>query len=292
MFGLRERFRYARCVSCSSLWSIETPEDLGRFYGAQYYSMSQASPLRHAIAARFRARTYLALPPPIARRVAGLRGVPYWVWWLAGLGLRPSSRIADVGSGSGRLLRDLAAFSFQDLWGFDPFLPGDEDDGPVHLRASAFGDVADTFDLVMFHHSLEHIADPVATLAHARELLRPGGSILVRVPIAGSWADREYGLYWVGLDAPRHLAIPSIAGMHLAARRAGLSVRRIFFDSSGLQFWGSEQYRRGIPHRDPRSVGEGGDAFSSAEVAAFDRRASQLNQSGEGDSAAFVMRSS
>ena len=290
MFGLREHFKYARCVYCSSLWCIDPPEDPSRFYDHRYYSMSVTNEPRRAIVARLRAKAYLALPPTIARRLAGRRGFPDWVGWFAGLNLRPSSRIADVGSGNGNLLRLLSAFSFQELWGFDPFIPGDRDDGGIHLRATSLDHVPDTFDLVMFNHSLEHVADPVEVLAQARERLRPGGSILARVPIAGSWADREYGVHWVGLDAPRHLAIPSVRGIQVAAERSGLSIRRVFYDSWSLQFWGSQQYRRGIRLRDPRSVFEGGNAFSAAELAAFDTRAQELNKRGEGDLAGFVLR--
>ena len=82
-------------------------------------------------------------------------------------------------------------------------------------------DVPGTYDLVMFNHSFEHVEDPLPTLRHARNLLAPGATLLLRTPVAGCWAWRHYGTDWVSIDAPRHAFIPSIAGLRAAAGRRG-----------------------------------------------------------------------
>ena len=43
------------------------------------------------------------------------------------------------------------------------------------------------FDAVSFLDVLEHLADPLAALHRARELLAPGGVLLVSVPNVGYW---------------------------------------------------------------------------------------------------------
>jgi len=53
------------------------------------------------------------------------------------------------------------------------------------ITAGAFPDVADRstrFDVIMFNDVLEHIADPWAALEATRELLTPGGAVVVSLP--------------------------------------------------------------------------------------------------------------
>ena len=87
---------------------------------------------------------------------------------------------------------------------------------------------------------------------------------MLRTPVAGSWSWREYGTDWVALDAPRHTFVPSVEGLRAAAAEAGLDVFATVWDSTELQFWRSEQYRRDIPLLDPAShqVDPRGSSFS------------------------------
>jgi hypothetical protein len=136
------------------------------------------------------------------------------------------------------------------------------------------------------------MARPALVLEQLRKRLTARGVVIIRVPVADSWAWRTYGTDWVGLDAPRHLFIHTQRSIDILAARARFAVSRVFFDSHALQFWGSEQYRRGIPLRDPRSYGENPntDLFTAGEIRAFERRARHLNRQHNGDSAGFVLR--
>lgn len=55
---------------------------------------------------------------------------------------------------------------------------------------------AEPFAIVTFIHSLEHFADPLAALRRARELLRPGGAVVVEVPNFDAWSRRLLGRRW------------------------------------------------------------------------------------------------
>jgi hypothetical protein len=55
------------------------------------------------------------------------------------------------------------------------------------------------------------------------------------------------------------------------------------------QFWGSEQYQRGIPHRSERSYEENPEqsVFSPEQIREYERRSAALNAARDGDAACF-----
>jgi SAM-dependent methyltransferase len=142
------------------------------------------------------------------------------------------------------------------------------------------------FDFIIAHHSFEHMPSPRIALADIRRLLKPGGNALICCPVAGSRAWQEYGAEWVQLDAPRHLFIPSMAGFFKLAKASRLNLWKVSCDSSAFQFWGSELYRRGISLQKGRQ----GRHFSRRMLREFEKRARNLNQTMEGDSACFYLR--
>ena len=58
--------------------------------------------------------------------------------------------------------------------------------------------------ITMFH-VLEHRGDPFVYVVAARELLRPGGRLIVQVPNAACWQCLLLGENWSGFDVPRNL---------------------------------------------------------------------------------------
>jgi len=148
------------------------------------------------------------------------------------------------------------------------------------------------FDVIMFHHALEHVPDPVSTIKHASERLRPGGLCLVRIPTASSEAFETFKENWVQLDAPRHLHVPSREGMRVMAEENGMSLEDTVDDSSAFQFWGSKQYQKDIPLRDPRSHfrNPAAELFTPEEMEGFEKHAQALNKANRGDQAIFFMR--
>jgi SAM-dependent methyltransferase len=110
--------------------------------------------------------------------------------------------------------------------------------------ATASAALAGGFDAVVFQHSLEHVAEPIDDLRAARELLRPGGILLVSLPNFGSWYARRFGADWFHLDLPRHRSHFTARGLETLVRRAGLELSRTTTATSADGLPMSLQYRR------------------------------------------------
>lgn len=292
MFGTREAFEYAECVACGCLQLLDVPADLGSHYPEGYYSFAgaRADAVTRALK-RLRLRHGLGWSSPGGAALVRRFGPSPIGRWLGPLGLAPGSAILDVGCGAGDLLHELRDAGFMRLTGADPFVAGDTERRGVRVLRREIAAVEGAFDLVMMHHTFEHLPAPAAVLAHAERLLAPGGRVVLRLPVADSVAWREYGPDWVQMDAPRHLFLHTARSLAHLAGRAGLRVVETQHDSSAFQFWASEQYRRDIPLSDPRSYAVSPEAspFSPDDIAAFERRADEVNRACAGDQVAVVL---
>jgi SAM-dependent methyltransferase len=299
MFGIGETFTYFQCTACGCLQIAEVPADMARHYPPSYYSFpsggADEAPWRRRLKS-LRTRSALEGSGVLDRLLSPVASFPGDIrLWLELMGATQRSRLLDVGCGGGGLLRQLAGLGFQSLLGADPFIAETlhHPDGVV-VRKARLAELSGEFDGIMMHHSFEHMPEPYAVLADARRLLAPGASLLLRVPVCSSQAFREYGVDWVQLDAPRHFFLHSEQSLRVLAQRAGFEVTRVVYDSTAFQFWGSEQYRRGVYLQSPTSyaVDAAASQFSAADIAALEAKAREANARGDGDQACFVLRAS
>ena len=279
MLGLGGEFRYASCTSCGSIQLFTIPEDLGPYYPREYYSFGllQPSGLLRNLLKKIRIRTFLAtgwkffLPP-------------FGGYWLKKLHPKFTDRIADVGCGNGQLLYELHVSGFKDLHGFDPFLENESRLGAgLQLWKKELEQTDLYFDVLMMHHSFEHMADPELVFKTCFERLNPGGRLLVRCPVSDAAVWKEKQSLWVQLDAPRHMTIPSTQGFVAAAQRSGFEVQEIIFDSTSFQFWGTAFYEQG----EKLDSGKVRTYFSEKQLVEWEQKAIQYNQEGVGDQACF-----
>jgi SAM-dependent methyltransferase len=283
MFGTRERFEYQECIDCGTIQRLSDAADESRFYPDRYYSF--AKPPRSSRATAIRDAHALGTKSILGAVASFVRYDPI-IGVIGEFGIDPSSRVLDVGCGSGKLLHRMSAAGFKNLTGVDPYV-SKPTSGAVTIHKSDLQSMSGEFDFIMFNHSLEHVPDPDQSLGNAKKLLAPGGRILVRIPTSSSHAWLEYGPNWVQLDAPRHIVIPSRKGMNALAERCGLSVRQSIDDSTEFQFWGSEMYRRSKPLK---SSGPN-EVFSRHELRRFAKRAAKLNFERRGDQVALDRKS-
>jgi SAM-dependent methyltransferase len=291
-FGTGETFEYGECGRCGSLSIADVPADMGRHYPKDYYSLK--TDYRGALAGYLKGRRdrYFLYGRSLPGWLVSLRSVPNpYIEWIRTLGLPPGAAILEIGCGTGTMLVNLTDAGFAVL-GVDPYVPADiRYPNGTRILKKRIEDMDGRFDALMLHHSLEHVEDPNAVFREARRLLKPGGKMLVRTPVAGKAAWRSYGKDWFQLDAPRHMVILSEAGMAALAAAHGFRIYRTVYDSTASQFWASEQYVRGIACMDRRSraVDPGSPIFSDREMREFEERATRLNRSSDGDQAAFYL---
>ncbi|MDD4118602.1 MAG: class I SAM-dependent methyltransferase [Kiritimatiellae bacterium] len=292
MNGTLDSFDYVQCAACGHLHLVTLPADLGDYYAKGYYSFhSRAIP-------RWRQWLYRS-------RTAGLLGgggvfghllnrlkPPYYAYWLEKTGLRLGNRVLDVGCGAGNLLRILQISGLK-CTGIDPYLPA-ESTTPEGVRLIQRDLLAEEniYHAILFNHSFEHVPDPREVLARAAALLKPGGCVVVRIPLADSFAFFRYGPDWVQWDAPRHLNLFTQDSFRRLAEQVGLRVEKTIHDSDKMQFWGSEEYRRNIFHNAKESYGHDPrqTLFTKRQLRDYDRWAKWLNEMGAGDQATFICR--
>jgi len=304
MFGRRDRFEYVECARCGCVQLKTVPEDLSPYYPDNYLGAAARYLPRSALV-RFlrhqRARHWLYGGNPLGMLLAALVGLPQDLGfgvtdpyaWLKRCGVGFDSGILDVGCGAGGLLRMLGDDGFRNVEGVDLFIPESLScKNGVRIQKGDIYGIQKQYDLIMLHHTFEHMPEPLAVLRQLHRLLRPNRFVVIRIPVASSFAYRKYGADWAQLDAPRHLFLHTVRSMELLAAASGFRIADVTYDSTEFQFWASEQYRAGIPLRDERSylTNPGASMFSPKQIADFRRAADDLNRKGDGDSACFYLQ--
>jgi SAM-dependent methyltransferase len=202
------------------------------------------------------------------------------------------SRFLDVGCGErSEWLETLSRCGFASLKGVDPYLSNAGKRNGVSYQSVQLDAVQGEFDVITFHHSLEHISNQHVTLENVRRLLAKGGTCIVRIPLVDSLAWERYGVRWVELDAPRHLYLHSQASLTRLAAETGLKVVNILHDSTSFEFAGSEQYLLDIPLTAPNSIWNSRQSiFSEEQLRGYSELASQANRDKRGGRAAFYLK--
>ena len=141
-------------------------------------------------------------------------------------------RVIDVGCGPGILLVDLQKNGFECLGiDFNPALVrAANEQFHVPARVARLEDIITLglrFDLALLSHVLEHVEDPVGLLKNIREILNPGGVLVIETPNRKWYSPShslEKGTLWWNYYPPHHLTFWSIAALDRVLRLSGYSV--------------------------------------------------------------------
>jgi 2-polyprenyl-3-methyl-5-hydroxy-6-metoxy-1,4-benzoquinol methylase len=125
--------------------------------------------------------------------------------------LGPSSRLLDVGCGSGSFLARVKDVTGATVAGVDfiDLSHRDELNG-VEFHHGVFYEQhvgRKRFDVITMWHFLEHDYHPLRSLQQAMSALTPGGVLVIEVPRLDSLSFRLFGSRWPGVQAPQHTAL-------------------------------------------------------------------------------------
>lgn len=233
-----ELFRCRHCFS-DFVWPVPSQEAVNTFYPSGYWQEQESEAGLLDRAQQFYIQAMLKID---------------LMRWIHRLNLAPGARLIDLGCSRGDWLAliDAAGYTVEGLES-DP-------------RAAAFaretfglsvtqGNVDDWtppddhFDAVCLFHLLEHVRSPRALIAKIKKALKPGGSILLRVPNRHSWQGRLFGKHWKGLEIPRHLCLFEPKALMKLLEQEGLRVQRFSTWSlrDGPPAAASSLFRQGEP---------------------------------------------
>lgn len=292
MLGFRDVYNYVECGSCGCLQIEKYPDSIQKYYPDNYYSYRRP---------QFRGRNFkqkmidlrdrhdLGFSNFLGRLLSVFRPNNEFIN-LSRYGLKPDSKILDVGCGYGGFLIKLRDLGFSNLFGIDPFCEPDNHIDGVQIFKMDMSEVNGIFDFIMLNHSFEHMPKPRQQFDHLLRLLSHDGVCMVRVPVASSYAWKYYKTNWVQLDAPRHFYLHTPKSIKILADQAGLELFDVRYDSTYFQFTGSEMYSRNISLKEAES--QSANIFSRRDIKRYQRKADKLNANGLGDQAVFYLRKS
>jgi 2-polyprenyl-3-methyl-5-hydroxy-6-metoxy-1,4-benzoquinol methylase len=207
-----DTFQYLHCQGCGVLFIDPVPRArLAEIYPSNYYSFA---PGNGGIAVRVKE-------------------------WLDGRMFRKLLRklpdrelaVLDVGGGAGRQLdvvrRVDARVRDTQIVDLDPEAAALATASGHQFHCGRIEDFTSsrTFDLVLMLNLIEHVADPAGVLSRMRELLSPGGILLLKTPNWDAWDARLFRhASWAGYHCPRHWVLFTRPSLTAMVERAGLKV--------------------------------------------------------------------
>jgi SAM-dependent methyltransferase len=273
----------------------QIPSDISRYYPSDYYSLS----LNTQIIKRIE-RQLLILRDQYAFSRKGFVGRMVYSFFpspamshISSIKVAANAKILDVGCGTGHHLIALYRQGYKNLIGIDPFLDQDlEINKELKIYKKAIDEMDGRFDLIMFHHTLEHMPNQFSTFQAISRLLAIDGLCLIRIPTVTSHAWEKYRINWASIDAPRHFFLHSHKSIRFLAQLVNLSVTEIKGDSTEFQFWASEQYTNDIPLMSSKSILK--NPFKlilmRSQIESWRQKAHLLNRQGRGDQVAIFIK--
>lgn len=299
MLGTLDTFTYFKCSSCDCLQIAEIPKNISAYYPNSYYSFNAYKKLNKKRTVRgwidkHRVNDEL-FEANILGRLLNLLSKPLdYIPYLKPINIKKDTSILDIGCGTGRLLQRMAMGGFTNLTGLDPFIEKNISyHSNVTIIKSSIENFSENnegkFNVIMLHHSFEHMPSPLDILTHVYRLLAKDGVIILRIPLVDSYAWQTYKGNWVQLDAPRHFFLHSKKSLEILLDKSGFEIFDICYDSSKFQFMGSELYRRNIPLNSPK---RDRNIFTKKDIKNYSTKAKEVNKDKNGDQAIFYIRKS
>jgi len=239
--GLLDEFEYFRCSSCGCLQITELPENIEKYYNSEkYYSYNQIQKIQKLKAwTRWKFWHILDYAFWKSGKIGALLSLKYtkdYEWpfahhrWITQIQWKSDWSILDVGCGDGLLLYLMKKHGFQNLQGADPFIEKDFEVNGIPIQKKSMSEIPGMYDVVMMHHSLEHIFGQQEAARNLARLLKEEGFAIVRLPLFSEYLFKLYGEYVLSLDPPRHFFLHTFKSLSILFNEVNLEIVQILQD--------------------------------------------------------------
>jgi 2-polyprenyl-3-methyl-5-hydroxy-6-metoxy-1,4-benzoquinol methylase len=248
-FSSPGKWDYWKCNNCNALYLDPRPteETIGRAY-QKYYTNSNniikwfkqliineilSNKLKKNVKPR------LNFPKWITERFKKINNkivVPFEIEELKKI---PKGKLIDIGCGDGATAH-LAA-----LLGWNVKALEIDKDAAIIARNrgldvetasySKLIEYKDYFDCVICSHVIEHIYRPIEMIKLIHQSLKKNGILILSCPNSESYLKERYQENWRGLEAPRHLSIPSLSYLKEEISKTGFRVIEIEFNKMNTE---------------------------------------------------------
>lgn len=214
-----ESFDYYRCPGCRLIFVSPMPADLGKYYQQDYYTTSVSLEQLEACAR------------PEEYKVELIRR------------FKQGGRLLEIGPAVGCfcLAAKRAGFEVEAIEMSAECCRVLEE--KIGVRAINSSDTkgalsqAGPYDVIALWHVIEHLPDPLETMAAAASRLVAGGLLAVAAPNPAAFQFRVLGRYWAHVDAPRHVFLIPAELLIERARSLGLKPLLVTTTDAGGLGW-------------------------------------------------------
>lgn len=227
-------FRSVRCKNCGLVYLNPRPaaDSMTEIYPDEYDQYSTAPSQERSHLKRWVRRRGLH------KRVQAI------------LQYKKAGRLLDVGCATGLFLDEMRQQAGWEVQGVEisPFASAyARQQLGLEVKTGTVEDAgypANSFDMITLWNVLEHLPDPIATLHHLHNLLKPDGLLIFNTPNLDCLDARFFGSAWAGFDFPRHFYVFSNETLNAALEKTGFRriERRSLYGShdstmTSLRFW-------------------------------------------------------
>jgi 2-polyprenyl-3-methyl-5-hydroxy-6-metoxy-1,4-benzoquinol methylase len=245
-FGSSGQWNLESCHQCNAAYlnPRPTPECIGLAYQS-YYTHEPRRDWMAGLAFKdfllklrngfYKTRYGYHIEPCLPALGWAIRFIP-WLEYRFELDIRqiaaqPNGSLLDVGCGGGEFLTTMQMLGWK-VQGLEPDAKAVElahtKGIPVQVGTLETVNLShEQFDVITLNHVIEHTHDPLKTLRHVWQLLKPGGRIYVATPNLASFGHQRFGMFWRGLEIPRHLVLFSTRGLQNALIASGFHVPKL-----------------------------------------------------------------